>query len=609
MSRKRRRAREAGKAIPPPPDRTDRGTGDRTPARLYFWLVIPLLWVLILVGLEVGLRLVGVGYETALFEPVDPGLLVDNTDYTRRFYSLYDRPELVQKSNLFPAEKPPGRLRVFVVGESTAQGFPFQRNHSFTGIAQAGLRAAGVDVEVLNVGNSAMTSYYLREALRDIVAYEPDFVAVYAGHNEYYGTPSMFTGGSHASRLAVLWLRKFRTVQALEGLLAGLLRNDAPTNTLMERRFGEGLFPPDSARDARVAELFLRNLEAGLSPLQRAGVTTAIFEPVSNLIDMPPFREVDGSDPEGSEAAGSDPGDETGPDAGRGEGPLVREYRRLREQRDGGAWDRDAWIALKDRDPVPFRARSALTEILERFATTAPAVTWIDTSEELERAAGPEAFSHSLFIDHLHFNFDGQLLLARMLGEAVLARFYPGDEARLRAYEEYLSDPDRVRADVRLTAFWEFEAYTRIANLQRQEPFASMPLPKASPPVPERVQRNSLFAGGDFIDSLREEEVDDLFFAAIDYYRSIGDRDEWIRNMNAYIHIFAGHHESHLAYGIALLEDGGPMLLDQAGAYIRRAYALSGYDPGVVEVAREALEQMGLGSLWDRFEQTYLVKQ
>jgi hypothetical protein len=241
--------------------------------------------------------------------------------------------------------------------------------------------------------------------------------------------------------------------------------------------------------------------------------------------------------------------------------------------------------------------------------TATPAVTWIGTAAGLEDAAGPAAFSHTLFIDHVHFNFDGQLLLAGMLARAVLERFHSGDEEKLEALDAYLADPDRVRADIHLTAFWEFEAYTRVASLQTQEPFASMPLPKAAPPVPERVMRNSLFAGRDFLDAIRGGEVDDLFFMALDFYQATGNRDEWIRNMNAYVQVYPGHYQSHLAYAVALLEDDARTNIDMAGTYVRTAYLLSGQDPEVATAARQALVNVGLGAVWAAFESRYLVSE
>ena len=262
--------------------------------RALFYAAIPLAWVLLPLALEGTLVLVGYGDDARLFDTFDPGLTTDNPEYVGRFYSFRDPGDGVQRSNLFLEQKEASRLRVFVVGGSAAQGFPFQRNHSFTAVTQSALRSLGMDIEILNLGNSAMTSYYLREVLPELPRYRPDLVVVYAGHNEYYGTPSTFTGGTHALRLLLLRLKRFRSVQLVEALIHRAIAGDGsgPDTTLMERRFASALFPLDSARDQRVAHRFVRNLEAGLSPLIEDGVPVLVFEPVSNLVSMPPFRSV-----------------------------------------------------------------------------------------------------------------------------------------------------------------------------------------------------------------------------------------------------------------------------------------------------------------------------
>jgi lysophospholipase L1-like esterase len=563
----------------------------------YIWAAITLLWLGILMVVEAGLRAGGIGRGAELLEWREPGVLVDNEAYTARFYPSLDEPVPVQRSNLIAAEKRPGRKRVFIVGGSTAQGFPFQRNHSFSGIAQAALNRIGLDVELINVGNSAMSSYYVREVLGDLRSYAPDLVVIYAGHNEYYGTPSSFSGGTHLSRLVLLQLKKYRTVQLMERAIVELAgtSGDTSNTVLMERRFGETLFPADTARDRRVTERFVRNLDAGLRPLLDRSVPAIIFEPVSNLISMPPFRSpaAESADRDGSAEVVS-------------RKTSLDEYRRLREEFVAGSWNRGAWEEAKDLDQAPFRARSVLVAELERYARDLPAVTWIPTGAELERRHGPAGFSDTLFIDHLHFNFDGQRFLGELLAAAVAERFHPGNREMQTALQSYFADPEQIRADIHLTDYWEFEAYTRIANLHTREPFASMPLPRRLPQVPERVMRNPLFQDRAFLDSLRNTAPNDLFFIALDLYRQSGNRDEWIRNMNAYIHIFAGHYQSHLAYGVALLEDDARANLEPAGAYIRRAYALSNEDPEVVEVARQTLVAHGLGSVWEPFRARYL---
>src|SRR5690606_12326567 len=135
-------------------------------------------------------------------------------------------------------------------------------------------------------------------------------------------------------------------------------------------------------------------------------------------------------------------------------------------------------------------------------AASQPAVRWIPTSAELEARRGIKAYGDALFIDHLHFNFEGQVQLTAMLAHVIVEGCYLGDRMMHAQLEGYFADSDRVRADIHLTDFWEFEAYSRIASLQAREPFASMPIPRAQPAVPERVARNSLFRTRDFIDAV-----------------------------------------------------------------------------------------------------------
>jgi hypothetical protein len=310
---------------------------------------------------------------------------------------------------------------------------------------------------------------------------------------------------------------------------------------------------------------------------------------------MPPFRAPSPQADAGVDSAGpsTDP-------------PAVAAYRQLLEELASGTWDRAAWEEAKDLDHAPFRARAILIGALEEYARAHPAITFIPTAAELESRYGPYAFSDSLFIDHLHFNFAGQRLLAELLARAIVERLFYADDNLLAALTRYFAEPERIRADIHLTDFWEFEAYTRVISLQAREPFASMPLPKSVPEVPDRVMRNALFRDREFLASLEGAVPEDLFFLALDRYRQQGNRDEWIRNLNAYIHLFAGHYQSHLAYGVALLEDDVRANLDPAGSYIRRAYYLSGRNPGVVEIAREALVGQGAGGAWESFRARFL---
>jgi lysophospholipase L1-like esterase len=87
----------------------------------------------------------------------------------------------------FRALKPPGGFRVFVVGESSAAGFPYPTDYAFGAFLARRLRAALPDVPS-EVVNAAVAGYSSRRALlvaREVALHQPDLLIVYSGHNEW----------------------------------------------------------------------------------------------------------------------------------------------------------------------------------------------------------------------------------------------------------------------------------------------------------------------------------------------------------------------------------------------------------------------------------------
>jgi len=556
--------------------------------RVLFATIIGLFWVGLFGLLEVGLRLGSYGKNTALFLEVEGGGRIDNPEYIARFFPAADRTNPARPSNLFQATKNPSRLRVFVVGESTAQGFPYQRGHSFSRIAAEALAAQEIDIEVINVGNAALSSYYVREVLGDIRRYDPDLIVIYAGHNEYYGTPSLFTGGTHLTRLATLKLRKLRTIQLFEAVIVRLTgRKPVEGASLMEERFAGFLHLQDEVVDQKVAEIFIRNLQSGVSPYLRDGVPVLLFQPVSNLISMPPFRSV-------SDGFGAPTGAE-----------LYRD--RLAELESGAEWNRASWEEVRDRDGAPFRARTTLVRAIETYATGNPGVHWIPTADEMEMRAGYGAFSGDYFIDHLHFNFEGQTLLGEILAEAMVETLFPDRTELMSGVISFFEDPERVRDAVHLTDFWEFDAYSTIVALVEEEPFRSMPIPMPNPLTLDRLLANPIYSESLLFDLYRGMAPgEDLLGTTLEYYDLIGNRDEWIRNLNAYIYLFPGDPRSHYAYGIGLLIDDPAANLDRAASYLRQAYLLSNRSESLKEAIRSEFQRIGAAMLWPAFDIQYL---
>lgn len=76
-------------------------------------------------------------------------------------------------------EKPPGQLRVLVLGDSQTQGFEARQEHTFAAVMQRALRRRGLDAKVMNAGVSGFSTaeelvYLENEGIR----YAPDAVVL-----------------------------------------------------------------------------------------------------------------------------------------------------------------------------------------------------------------------------------------------------------------------------------------------------------------------------------------------------------------------------------------------------------------------------------------------
>ena len=162
-------------------------------SRLRYWVpriavavVVPLLLLAIV---ESALHLFNVGYSTRLMEPCT----VHGQPYScyNLFFAAPFFPPGVIKTPQFytiPREKAPGTYRIFVFGESAAEGDP-DFAYGFARYLEVMLRDRfpKQKFEIVNTGMVAINSNVTRLIARDLAAYQPDFYLVYAGSNEVVG--------------------------------------------------------------------------------------------------------------------------------------------------------------------------------------------------------------------------------------------------------------------------------------------------------------------------------------------------------------------------------------------------------------------------------------
>jgi len=416
--------------------------------RLAALLIIPLL---VLAVLEAALRLAGYGYTTSLFEKVrleGRDYLLNNEKFGLRFFP----PELSRWPNPLMIEpvKPAGTCRIFIFGESAAQGDPkpsFGAGRYLDVLLRE--RYPGVNFEVVNVAITAINSHVIVPIARECARCQGDLWIIYMGNNEMigpFGAATVF--GAKAPPWPVvrlgLALQTTRVGQLLMNLGRKLKGNAAGPRVWngMEMFLGNQL-APDDARKEVVYKNFQKNLQDILRAGRKAGAAIILNTVAVNLKDCPPFASLDSSrlappDREkfdrwcaqgrGAEMSGdwklaaADFGEAVALDPQMAEAQF-REGECLLRLNDAAAAAGHFQKAC-DCDALVFRADSRINGIIRETARQlgGPDLVLCDAAASL-----PEPGSipgQETFYEHVHFNFDGSYRLA-LLWAARAERLLP----------------------------------------------------------------------------------------------------------------------------------------------------------------------------------------
>ncbi len=433
------------------------------PRQLPRWrvFVYGLLAVLLGLGLlfgvgEVALRWAGYGVEPALFRPAPDGFSYSQAEYGR----LYFPQRLVREGypTRFRTHKAPGTFRVFVLGESAAMGFPSPR-FGLPRLLEVMLRESFPEVrfEVVNAALAGINSYAVLALAREVAAYEPDVVVLYAGNNEVvgpFGPGTAFGTGTPPYWLArlVLWLRTWRLGQWID---AQVDRLTGVGNTTWG---GMAMFvehPVSSSHPALpgVYDSFRRNLRAIFHSLQAQDVPVVAATLAVNLDDCPPFLSAPAGDATKQERRQQAATAAQAAKDAAGIAAVWREAvaadpdwaeawyqlgRALRGQGDTAA-ARQALSTARDLDTLRFRADSRINAVIREEARAA-GVPLVDAEELV--VAQPGRTSADFFWEHVHLNFEGNHLLASALlpeiAGLVRARFPRTPERPVPGIEEVI---------------------------------------------------------------------------------------------------------------------------------------------------------------------------
>jgi tetratricopeptide (TPR) repeat protein len=353
--------------------------------------------------LEITLRVTGYGGNLGLFvTESDRGSLYKKCNPLAGKRYFFRQTTLPRPSNdLFLAQKPDNGYRIFVLGGSTALGFPYGNHLMFSRILQHRLQDTFPDrrIEVVNVAMTAVNSYTLLDFMDEVIQERPDALLIYAGHNEYYGALGVASlesiGRQRWAVLAYMKLCRFRLFILLRNILnnaAHLLRSGEynPYGTLMERLVTDSQIPCGSRLYELGKRQFEQNLHSIFKIAARAEVPVLIRELVSNISDLEPFVSSSTDEPSAAD--------------------LYAEARELEKQQKI-LQSRQAYIQAKDRDALRFRAPEDFNRIIHR---TAEAFRFpvVPMQSAFESVSHRGMIGDDLMVDHLHPNIDGVFIMA-----------------------------------------------------------------------------------------------------------------------------------------------------------------------------------------------------
>ncbi|MGF1636310.1 MAG: hypothetical protein ACFCUU_04505 [Cyclobacteriaceae bacterium] len=204
-------------------------------------------------------------------------------------------------SERFVKVKPKGTFRIFVMGGSSAIGFPYHQNGSFHRMLAYRLKHTFPDknIEIINVAMTAVNSYTLHDFTPELIELQPDAVLIYAGHNEYYGamgvgSTSRFGSNPSWVRL-VIKLRGFRIMQLASNIyekISNLKSTVDYSQTLMKRMAAEQSIRYKSDLFNDGLHQYKTNLNKILKKFSNNNIPVFLGNLVSNEKDQTPFKSL-----------------------------------------------------------------------------------------------------------------------------------------------------------------------------------------------------------------------------------------------------------------------------------------------------------------------------
>jgi len=269
-------------------------------------ILILIISLLFFVVLEIVLRHFNYGGN---FDP----LVLKGTIQGKEFYSI--NPEISRRyffgmelgmpepyQDMFEVNKSPNTYRIFCLGESTMYGYPYPENATAPRFLKELLTKMFPEknIEVINIGIPAVSSAVVADLTKEVMAYQPDLLIIYSGHNEFYGTygvaSTQYISQTRVVVQITMQLRRLRLYCLIRDAIAGIreLFSGKPEgrSTFMAQMAKDKYIAYGSETYNRAKRNYRDNLNAVIQIAQQHHVPVIISNLVSNQRDLPPFISV-----------------------------------------------------------------------------------------------------------------------------------------------------------------------------------------------------------------------------------------------------------------------------------------------------------------------------
>src|ERR1017187_9393662 len=404
-----------------------------------FWLpriaTAILVPILLLGAMELGLRLLGVGYSTDLTQPCTvqgrPAAC-----YNLFFPAPFFPPGMIKTPQVYaiPNEKPQGTFRIFVLGESAAMGDP-DPAYGFSRYLEVMLRERfpSMKFEVVNTGSVAINSHVLLPIARGLANQRPDLFIIYSGNNEVvgpYGPGTALT--SSAMSLPVIRSSIFARSTRLGQLLTKVGTQKREWGGM--EMFLDKQVPARSPLMAHVYANFESNLRDTIAIARGSGARVIVATVATNLKDCAPFaslhREDLGQNALRSWSVLVQQGSDL--ETARSYADALKAYLSAAQIDDQYAelefriarclWmlgdyraAREHFLRSRDLDTLRFRADSKINDINRSVAASSPGVELVDADEIFAKESPNGIVGSELVYEHVHMTPEGNYLLARAM--------------------------------------------------------------------------------------------------------------------------------------------------------------------------------------------------